>query len=112
MYRKLIISFILVFMNKIPAVQVTFLTILTLVNFIYTFVSRPYGDELTNRMECSNEVIIMICAYLMNTFMQSYDIDFSNKMSIVFIAASSLSVVVNVIVISYQIFVELWARFW
>ena len=57
--------------------------IFAVINFIYTFTSKPYEEN--NGTEIMNETTILLCAYLMNTFMQCNNVTDSEKTGWIFI---------------------------
>ena len=57
----------LVASHNYPGLQVTCLMKFALINFIYTISVQPY--ETNNKGEIFNEFCIIMCAYLMNTFL-------------------------------------------
>ena len=85
---------------------------MSLLNFLYTAVWRPYDSALTNNLECLNEFVILMCTYLMNTFMQSEHLNNTKILTLVFIGTSLTGIAVNVMVISYQVFTAFWEGIW
>ena len=67
MIRRMLTVLILIFLRNYPPIQVTLMLIFALINLIYTINFRPYSEG--NLLEILNEVAILLCAYLMNTFL-------------------------------------------
>jgi hypothetical protein len=67
LYRRFLYIVVFVVLQDYASIQVLIVTMLTVVNFIYTFSSRPYKEN--NVGEILNEFAILLCAYLINTFM-------------------------------------------
>jgi len=83
LYRRLLTITLLIAVERYPSLQITLLMIITLVNFIYTVVVRPYEEN--NIGEIMNESAILMCAYLMNVFFQTDNVGFLTNMGWVFI---------------------------
>ena len=67
LYRRIFMAVVLIFLRDYPSLQVTCLMISAVLNFIYVVVVLPY--EESNFSEILNEFAILLCAYLMNTFL-------------------------------------------
>jgi hypothetical protein len=67
LYRRFLYIVVFVILQEYASMQVLIVTMLTVVNFIYTFASRPYKEN--NVGEILNEFVILLCTYLINTFM-------------------------------------------
>ena len=58
------------------------MTKLAVVNFVYTFVVMPYAEN--NIGEILNEAAVLLCAYMMNVFLQCNVSETSRKLGWVF----------------------------
>jgi len=77
------------------------MTLFTIVNFVYTVISRPY--ESNNFGEILNETSIMLCAYLMNTFFMTNDPAMLETMGWVFIGIVSQNIGVSIMMMTKSI---------
>jgi hypothetical protein len=105
MYRRLLTVLILVLLEKLPSIQITLLTIFAVANFIYTVVELPYEEN--NIGEILNETAILLCAYMINTFMNCLDSNFSENLGWVFISICGLNIFINLIMICVKIVMTL-----
>ena len=67
MYRRFFTAIVLIFLHGYPSLQVTALLLSALLNFIYTVIVQPYEEN--NIGEILNEFAILLCSYLMKTFL-------------------------------------------
>ena len=65
--RRFSTGMVLIFLHEYPGLQVTCLMLFALVNFMYTVIALPYLEN--NLTEILNELAVLLCAYLMNTFL-------------------------------------------
>ena len=101
LYRRLSTILLVVLLQAYPSLQVTFMTLFTIVNFVYTVISRPY--ESNNFGEILNETSIMLCAYLMNTFFMTNDPAMLETMGWVFIGIVSQNIGVSIMMMTKSI---------
>lgn len=69
---------------------------------------QPYDQFRTNIVEAFNEFCILICFYMMHSFLISDDIDFSNKLSWVFIISNLINIFVNISIILFDLVTKLY----
>ena len=72
MDRRLLMIVVFIHLNEYSSIQVTILMELTIINFIYTAVAKPYKENNTG--EIMNEIAILLCVYIMHVFFLSNDI--------------------------------------
>ena len=82
---------------------------LTLINFIFTAVSKPYEEN--NTAEIMNEIAILLCVYIMHVFFLSNDAEFSAIIGWVFIGVCAQNIVINFGWIFIKTFITMFEDF-
>ena len=100
--RRLFTAYILIFLTKEPSLQVTILMHFSLLNSIYIAGERPYNGKM-NIVEAFNELCMLLCMYLLSTFMICTNSGLSIKLSWVFIGICSLNILVHMGIILVSI---------
>ena len=109
MFRRLLMIVTFIHLQEYSSIQVTILMKLTLINFIYTTVARPYEEN--NTLEIMNEMVILTCVYLMHVFFLSNVAEFSEIIGWVFIAVCGLNVFGNMIMICINFLKQLYETY-
>lgn len=67
--RRFLTAGILIFANRSPYFQCTFLMLSSTINFIYLSSSRPLSTRKENAIELFNELCILLCSHLFDVFL-------------------------------------------
>jgi len=94
--RRVLLSVIAVYMQKVAGMQVVVLMYFNLFSMIYLAQYQPFREKTENRIEAYNESCIYLTSILLSTFSDYYD-DVEMKYSIgwFFIAVCSSCIFVN-----------------
>ena len=93
MDRRLLMIVTFIHLHEYSSIQVTILMELSLINFIYTAVAKPYEEN--NIGEIMNEMAILLCVYIMHVFFLSNNAEFSAIIGWVFIGVCAQNIVIN-----------------
>lgn len=98
--RRFMSGFGLIWLSDHPYFQVSMLMVFSTVNFIYQFTEKPMESRKSNFIELLNEFCILLCAYVMNIFLQQAAPPwFMTIVGWVFMGVSVFNIICNVIVI-------------
>ena len=72
--------------------------VLSTTNFIYQWVVKPMEQQKNNYIELFNEFCILLCAYLMNVFLEGVaPAPFMTKIGWAFMGVSMFNILINVV---------------
>ena len=93
-------------LHKYASIQMIIFMLLTVINFIYTAVARPYAEN--NIGEMMNETAILVCVYIMNTFYFIRKPSHFRNTGWAFIAVCGQIILVNVVMMISKIIVSIY----
>lgn len=104
--RRFFSGIILVIFHAHPYFQVSFLMVFSTINFVYLSTVKPMESKKENYIEIFNEFGILMCAYVMNIFLQrSAPPSFMALMGWTFMGISMFNILINVaLAVGYMIF--------
>ena len=101
--RRMVIVLILVWLDEYPFFQCTTMTVLSTINFIYMFSSRPLISRSENRIEIFNEGTILVCCHLMTLFLNiAIPQDLQMTLGWIMIGVILVNILVNITVVGSQ----------
>ena len=111
--RKLSYALIMVSLSKIQSLQVHCIILNSLLSMIYLINFKPYQEIFKNRLECLNELFILMVAYTFIIFSDANSLDYNSKMSIDYfpIAILILLFIINIGVVYGFLAVSLFSKF-
>ena len=111
--RKLTYALIMVSLSKIQALQVLLIILNSLLSLIYLTHFKPYQETSKNRLECLNEVFILMVAYTFIIFSDAYSLSYDLKMKIGYfpIALLILLFLINIGYVFVSLLIKLYKKF-
>jgi len=102
--RRILLSFIAVYMQKVAGMQVVILMYFNLLSMIYLAQVQPFKDKAVNKIEAYNESCIYLNSILLSTFSDYYeDVEMKHKIGWFFIIVCISCIFVNFAPIAVKI---------
>lgn len=110
--RRMAMALTLVQLEQFPFFQCTIMTVLSTMNFIYLFCTRPFDSPSESRIEIFNEGTIVLCSHLMTIFLNiAIAEDSLWKLGWVLIGIMSVNIAANIAIVGFRTLYLLYKEF-